>query len=79
MARAGFSRRSADEPAYTEDDVRALRLAAEGLMQLIDQERERAVEAVVRETRTVSSYLSQRVRELPVRLANPLRAQEAAG
>jgi adenylate cyclase len=55
----GFPDVPRDEPAYTADDVRALRLAAEGIETLEGEERDRALEFIVREARTVSGYLAR--------------------
>src|SRR5205085_2135875 len=55
----GFPDVPPDERAYTEEDVRALRFAADGLERLEGEERERALEFIVREARTVSGYLAR--------------------
>jgi len=55
----GFPDVPPDEPAYTEDDLRALRIAVEGLQKLDGDERDQALELIVRETRTVSGYLAR--------------------
>jgi adenylate cyclase len=55
----GFQDVSPDEPAYTEDDVRALQIAAEGLQMLEGEKRDRALQAVVSEARTVSGHLTR--------------------
>jgi hypothetical protein len=55
----GFPDVPPDEPAYTDDDVRALEIAAQGLDQLRGSEREAAVDLLVREARTVSAYLTR--------------------
>src|SRR5262245_31385802 len=44
--------------AYTDDDARALRLAAHGLDALEADERERAVELLVQEARVLSAHLA---------------------
>src|SRR3954454_820551 len=55
----GFPDVEPDVPAYTEQDVTALRLATEGLERVDGEERERALEFLVRDTRTLSSYLGR--------------------
>jgi adenylate cyclase len=55
----GFADVRPEERAYTEDDVRALRIAAEGLEKLSGEERDQALEFIVREARTVSGHLSR--------------------
>src|SRR4051812_43192394 len=47
-----------DERAFTEEDVRALRVTTQGLEQLTGAERERALEFLEREVRTLSGYLA---------------------
>jgi hypothetical protein len=44
--------------AFTEQDARALRLATEGLEQLRGEERERALDAMLHETRIVGASLA---------------------
>lgn len=61
----GFPDVPGDEPAYTDDDVRALALAAQGLDQLEGDRREEAVDLLVREARAVSAYLT-RISEIQV-------------
>jgi adenylate cyclase len=61
----GFPDVPPDEPAYTDDDVRALALAAQGLDQLDGSRREEAIELLVREARAVSAYLT-RISEIQV-------------
>jgi adenylate cyclase len=61
----GFPDVPPDEPAYTDDDVRALGLAAQGLDRLEGQRREEAEELLVREARAVSTYLT-RISEIQV-------------
>jgi adenylate cyclase len=55
----GFPDVPPDEPVYSEDDVRALRLAAEGIERLHGEQRERAVEFIVREARTASGHIAR--------------------
>ena len=55
----GFPDVPPDEPAYTDDDVRALAIAAQGLDQLEGGEHEEAVDYLVREARAVSAYLTR--------------------
>ena len=55
----GFPDVPPDEPAYTDEDVKALRFAAEGLSEVSGAEREQALEVVVREARTVSGHLAR--------------------
>jgi adenylate cyclase len=54
----GFPDVPAGEPAYTEEDVRALRIAVEGLGELKGAQRMRAVELLVQEARVVSAHLT---------------------
>lgn len=61
----GFPDVRPDEPAYTDDDVRALALAAQGLDRLDGKRRAEAVELLVREARAVSAYLT-RISEIQV-------------
>jgi adenylate cyclase len=61
----GFPDVPADAPAYTADDVRALKVAAEGLDGLSDPEREAAVDLMVREARSVAAHLA-RIAEIEV-------------
>jgi adenylate cyclase len=61
----GFPDVPADAPAYTADDVRALKVAAEGLDGLSDLEREAAVDLMVREARSVAAHLA-RIAEIEV-------------
>ena len=55
----GFPDIPPDEPAYTNDDVRALRIAAEGIESLRGDRRRAALDAIVREARMVSSHMTQ--------------------
>jgi adenylate cyclase len=55
----GFPDVAPDEPAYTEDDVRALRIAADGLQQLEGDDRDDALEFVVAEARRISAHLAR--------------------
>jgi adenylate cyclase len=61
----GFPDVPAEERAYTEDDVRALGIAAEGIDSLSGDQRDSAVSAIVREARMVGAHLS-RVAEIEV-------------
>jgi adenylate cyclase len=55
----GFPDVPPDEPVYTDDDIRALRIAAQGIDRLTGEERARAVELLVREARQVSAYVGR--------------------
>jgi adenylate cyclase len=61
----GFPDVSPDERAYTDEDVRALAIAAEGIDRLRGDRREAALEVIVREARMVSVHLT-RVAEIEV-------------
>lgn len=61
----GFPDVSQDERAYTDEDVRALAIAAEGLDLLHGERREAALQAIVREARMVGAHLT-RVAEIEV-------------
>jgi adenylate cyclase len=61
----GFPDIPPDEPAYTTDDVRALRIAAEGIESLRGDRRRAALDAIVREARMVSSHMT-RIAEIEV-------------
>jgi adenylate cyclase len=61
----GFPDVPPDEPSYTDDDVRALEIAAQGLNAVPDSERSAAVELMVREARSISAYL-MRISEIQV-------------
>jgi adenylate cyclase len=61
----GFPDVPPDDPAYTDDDVRALEIATEGLAGLSGAEREEAVELIVREARSASVHLA-RIAEIQV-------------
>lgn len=55
----GFPDVPPDIPAYTDDDLRALRVATEGLERLSGVEHAFAVELMVREARSVSGHLGR--------------------
>jgi adenylate cyclase len=55
----GFPDVPPDVPAYTDDDIRALKVAAEGLERLPAAEREAAVDLMVRGARSVSGHLGR--------------------
>jgi SAM-dependent methyltransferase len=55
----GFPDVAPDAPAYTNEDVRALTIAAEGLERLSGADREAAMETIVREARSVSGHLAR--------------------
>jgi adenylate cyclase len=61
----GFPDIPPDEPAYTGDDVRALRIAAEGIESLRSDQRRAALDAIVREARMVSSHMT-RIAEIEI-------------
>jgi adenylate cyclase len=61
----GFPDVPPDDPAYTDDDVRALGIATEGLAGLSGAHREEAVELIVREARSASVHLA-RIAEIQV-------------
>jgi adenylate cyclase len=61
----GFPDVPAGEAAYTDDDVKALALAAQGLDELEGAKREEAIDLLVREARAVSAYLT-RISEIQV-------------
>jgi adenylate cyclase len=61
----GFPDIPPDELAYTRDDVRALRIAAEGIESLEGDHRRAALDAIVREARMVSSHMT-RIAEIEV-------------
>jgi hypothetical protein len=54
----GFPDIPPDERAYAEDDVRALRIAAEGIESLRGAQRRAALDAIVREARMVSFHMT---------------------
>lgn len=54
----GFADVPAEERAYTDEDVRALAIAAEGVDSLDGEARASAVEAIVQEARMVSAHLT---------------------
>jgi adenylate cyclase len=61
----GFPDIPPDERAYTGDDVRALRIAADGIESLRGDHRRAALEAIVREARMVSSHMT-RIAEIEI-------------
>jgi adenylate cyclase len=61
----GFPDIPPDERAYTSDDVRALRIAGEGIESLRGDQRRAALDAIVREARMVSSYMT-RIAEIEI-------------
>jgi adenylate cyclase len=61
----GFPDVSPEERAYTDEDVRALAIAAEGIDLLQGDRRKAALEAIVREARMVSAHLT-RVAEIEI-------------
>jgi adenylate cyclase len=61
----GFPDIPPDEQAYTRDDVRALRIAAEGIESLRGDHRRAALDAIVREARMVSSHMT-RIAEIEI-------------
>jgi adenylate cyclase len=61
----GFPDIPPDERAYTRDDVRALRIAAEGIESLRGDHRRAALDAIVREARMVSSHMT-RIAEIEI-------------
>jgi hypothetical protein len=67
----GFPDVAADAPVCTEEDVRALTIAAEGLERLSGADREAAVEMIVREARGVSGHLA-RISEIQVAMLGDL-------
>jgi hypothetical protein len=69
----GFPDVSPDERAYTDEDVRALAIAAEGIDRLRGDRREAALEVLVREARMVSAHLT-RVAEIEVDAMAEMRA-----
>jgi adenylate cyclase len=69
----GFPDVPPDERAYTEDDVRALGIAAEGIDSLDLEQRDAAVEAIVREARMVSVHLT-RIAEIEIDAMAEMRA-----
>jgi adenylate cyclase len=61
----GFPDVPPDKREYTTDDVRALRIAAEGIESLRGDHRHAALDAIVREARLVSSHMT-RIAEIEV-------------
>jgi adenylate cyclase len=70
----GFPDVPPDEPAYTDDDVRALDIAVQGLERLDGREHEEATELLVREARAISAYLT-RISEIQVDMLLELQAR----
>lgn len=54
----GFPDIPDDRPAFTDDDLRALRLATTGLSDLAPERQAEALDMIVQEARTLSSYLA---------------------
>ena len=69
----GFPDVPPEEPAYTSDDVRALRIAADGVESVRGDQRRTALDAIVREARMVSSHMS-RIAEIEVEAMAELAA-----
>jgi adenylate cyclase len=69
----GFPDVPPDERAYTNEDVRALAIAAQGIGTLEGDRRQAAIEAIVREARMVSAHLT-RVAEIEVDAMAELRS-----
>ena len=69
----GFPDVPPEEPAYTSDDVRALRIAADGVESVRGDQRRTALDAIVREARIVSSHMS-RIAEIEVEAMAELAA-----
>jgi adenylate cyclase len=69
----GFPDISPEESAYTMDDVRALRIAADGIESVRGDHRRAALDAIVREARMVSSHMS-RIAEIEVESMTELAA-----
>jgi adenylate cyclase len=61
----GFPDVPPEDSAYTTDDVRALRIAADGIEAVRGEQRRAALDAIVREARMVSSHMS-RIAEIEV-------------
>ena len=61
----GFPDIPPDQRAYTRDDIRALRIAAEGIESLRGDHRRAALDAIVREARMVSVHMT-RIAEIEV-------------
>lgn len=61
----GFPDVDPRDPVYSEDDVRAVSIATQGLERLSGERRQEAIEFMVREARSVSAYLS-RITEIQV-------------
>src|SRR3954452_9700029 len=68
----GFPDTEEDERVFTDQDVRALKIATEGLEQLAGDEWERAVELIVREARVLSAHLAD-VAEIEIDAMGALR------
>jgi adenylate cyclase len=75
----GFPDVPPDGPAYTDDDLRALEIAAEGLERLRGDDRRAAIDLIVREARSISVYLAPiseaQVESLPELQRYGLRSQ----
>ena len=69
----GFPDVPPEEPAYTSDDVRALRIAADGVESVRGDQRRTALDAIVREARMVSFHMS-RIAEIEVEAMAELAA-----
>jgi adenylate cyclase len=69
----GFPDVPPNERAYTDEDVRALAIAAEGIDRLQGDRREAALEVIVREARMVGAHLT-RVAEIEVDAMAEMRA-----
>jgi adenylate cyclase len=69
----GFPDVSPEERAYTDEDVRALAIAAEGIDRLQGDRREAALEVITREARMVGAHLT-RVAEIEVDAMAEMRA-----
>src|SRR3954452_23003667 len=69
----GFPDTGKDERVFTDQDVRALRIATEGLDRLSGEKWERAVELIVREARVLSAHLAD-VAEIEIDAMGAMRA-----
>src|SRR5438067_400572 len=69
----GFPDVPAEAPVYTAEDVRALKIATEGLDRLAPAERDAALEVMVREARSVAGHLA-RVADIEVQALGELGA-----
>jgi adenylate cyclase len=70
----GFPDVPADARVYTADDLRALKIATEGLDGLLDPQREATVDLMVREARNVGAHLA-RIAEIEVDALSELGSQ----